>query len=80
MPPDGFVLADKAYDAQWIRKMIETQDALPIISDLSSANTAHTFSRALHRLRNCVKRFFNKVQQLRRITTWYENSPPTTSP
>ena len=31
LPPDGFVLAEKAYDAEWIRAMIEAQDALPII-------------------------------------------------
>ena len=26
LPPDGFVLADKACDAEWIRAMIEAQD------------------------------------------------------
>ena len=33
LPPDGFVLPDKTYDAEWIRVMIEAQDALPIIPD-----------------------------------------------
>ena len=28
--PDGFVLPDKAYDTEWIRAMIEPQDAVPI--------------------------------------------------
>ena len=69
LPPDGFVLADKAYDAEWIRAMIEAQDAVPIIPDRSSATTPHAFSRALYRMRNRVERFFNKLKQFRRIAT-----------
>jgi len=72
LPPDSFVLADKAYDAEWIRAMIEAQDAVPIIPDRSSAKTPHAFSRDLYRLRNRVERFFNKLKQFRRIATRYE--------
>ena len=72
LPPDGFVLADKAYDAEWIGAMIEAQDAVPIIPDRSSATTPHAFSRVLYRVRNRVERFFNKLKQFRRIATRYE--------
>ena len=72
LPPDGVVLGDKAYDAEWIRAMIEAQDAVPIIPDRSTAATPHTFSRTLYRMRNRVERFFNKLKQFRRIATRYE--------
>ena len=72
LPADGFVLADKAYDAEWIRAMIEVQDAVPIIPDRSTAKTPHAFSRDLYRPRNRVERFFNKLKQFRRIETRYE--------
>ena len=72
LPPDGFVLGDKAYDAEWIRAMIEAQDAVPIIPDRSTATTPHAFSRTLYRMRNRVERFFNKLKQFRRIATRYE--------
>ena len=72
LPPDGFLLGDKAYDAEWIRAMIEAQDAVPIIPDRSTAKTPHAFSRELYRLRNRVERFFNKLKQFRRIATRYE--------
>ena len=72
LPADGFVLADKAYDAEWIRAMIEAQDAVPIIPDRRAAKTPHAFSRDLYRLRNRVERFFNKLKQFRRIATRYE--------
>ena len=72
LPPDSFVLADKAYDAEWIRAMIEAQDAVPIIPDRSGATRTHAFSRVLYRMRNRVERFFNKLKQFRRIATRYE--------
>ena len=35
LPADSFLLGDKAYDAEWIRTMIEAQDAVAIIPDRS---------------------------------------------
>ena len=72
LPPDSFVLGDKAYDAEWIRTMIEEQDAVAIIPDRGNAKAAHAFSHVLYRLRNRVERFFNKLKQFRRIATRYE--------
>ena len=72
LPPDSFVLADKAYDAEWIRAMIEAQDAVPIIPDRSTTTTPRAFSPDLCRLRNRAERFFNKLKQFRRIATRYE--------
>ena len=39
LPPDSFLVADKAYDAEWIRDLIEQRDAVPIISDREGAKT-----------------------------------------
>jgi len=72
LPADGFMLADKAYDTEWIRAMIETQDAVPIIPDRSTAKTPHAFSRDLYRPRNRVEHLFNKLKQFRPIETRYE--------
>ena len=67
LPADGFVLADKAYDAGWIRTMIEEQYAVAVIPDRGNAQAAHAFSHILYRLRNRAERFFNKLKQFRRI-------------
>ena len=72
LPPDSFLLGDKAYDAEWIRAMIEAQDAVPTIPDRKGATTPHAFSHDLYRLRNRIERFFNKLKQFRRIATRYE--------
>ena len=77
--PDSFILADKAYDADWIRQMIQDQDAVPIIPDRSTRNKSHPFSPLLYKFRNRVERFFNKLKQFRRIATRYDESSPQTS-
>ena len=69
---DCFVLGDKAYDADWIRELIEAQDAAANIPDRSNRNEAHAFSPTLYRERNRVERFFNRLKQCRRIATRYE--------
>jgi len=72
LPADSLVLGDKAYDAEWIRSMIESQDAVANIPNRSNARTVHAFSRVLYRQRNRIERSFNKLKQFRRIATRYE--------
>ena len=72
LPPDSFLLADKAYYAEWIRKLIEDRDAVPIIPDRRGSKNTHAFSKPLYRLRNRIERCFNKLKQFRRIATRYE--------
>ena len=72
LPSDSFLVADKAYDAKWIRDLIEQRDAVPIIPNREGAKTRHAFSKPLYRLRNRIERAFNKLKQFRRIATRYE--------
>ncbi len=66
------VLADKGYDADWIREKIEAQDAAPNIPDKSNRKERHCFSKVLYKERNKVERFFNKIKHFRRVATRYE--------
>lgn len=66
------VLADKGYDADWIREKIEAQNAAPNIPDKSNRKERHCFSKVLYKERNKVERFFNKIKHFRRIATRYE--------
>ncbi len=69
---DSFVLGDKAYDADWIRRQIEAQDAAANIPDRNNAKQGHAFSPTLYRERNRVERFFNRLKHCRRIATRYD--------
>jgi transposase len=70
---DGqIILADKAYDADWIRRQIEGQGAAPNIPDRSNRKHRHCFSRTLYKDRNLIERFFNKIKYFRRLATRYD--------
>ena len=61
------MLADKAYDADSIRALIEGQGATPNIPAKSNRRWKPCFSKALYRERNLVERFFSKLKYFRRI-------------
>ncbi len=72
LPEDAMVLADKAYDANAIREMIDGQGAWANIPPKSNREDPICFSPHLYKARNLVERFFNKIKHFRRIATRYD--------
>ena len=66
------VLADKAYDADWLRRRIEAAGAAPNIPSMIHRRWKACFSPVLYRARNKIERFFNRIKHFRRIATRYE--------
>ena len=66
------VLADKAYDADWLRHRIEAAGAAPNIPSMRHRRWQACFSGTLYRQRNRIERFFNKIKHFRRVATRYE--------
>ena len=66
------LLADKAYDADWLRHSIETAGAAPNIPSKITRRWRACFSAALYRERNRIERFFNRIKHCRRVATRYE--------
>jgi transposase len=64
------LLADRAYDADWIRAFIN--GAWANIPPRSNRRELICFSPYLYRARNLVERFFNKIKQCRRVATRYD--------
>ncbi len=69
LPDDAMVLADKAYDANAIRELIDDQGAWANIPPKSNRKDPICFSPYLYRARNLVERFFCKIKHFRRIAT-----------
>jgi transposase len=65
-------LADRGYDADWIREFAIKKGAWANIPPKSNRNDPICFSPHLYRARNLVERFFNKIKQCRRIATRYD--------
>ena len=71
--PRTMVLADRGYDADWIRAVRQPARCVgkhPAEDEI--ARSPICFSPYLYRARNLVERFFNKIKQCRRIATRYD--------
>jgi len=66
------VLADRGYDAGWIRALVNEQGAWANNPPKRNRRQSICFSPYLYRARNLIERFFNKIKHCRRIATRYE--------
>lgn len=74
LPTPSVLLADRAYDADNIRKSMDKPDVLPVIPMRKSRKKRVGVDRSLYRLRNLVKRCFNKLKNARRVATRYDKT------
>src|SRR5258708_8707141 len=65
------LLADRGYDADWIRELVRQQGAWANIPPKRNRKAPICFSPYLYRPRNLIERFFNKIKQCRRVATRY---------
>ena len=72
LPKGTSLLADRGYDADWIRELIEDQDCTPVIPPKSNRIDDIPFSKRNYKKRNLVERFINKHKQFRHIATRYD--------
>jgi transposase len=72
LKPRSLVLADRAYDADAIRKLVNDQDAFANIPPKRNRKDPICFSPFLYKARNRIERFFNKMKHFRRIATRYD--------
>ena len=68
----SMLLADRGYDADWIRALASERGAWANIPPRCNRKEPFCFSPHLYRAHNLVERFFNKIKQCRRIATRYD--------
>ena len=66
------LLADRGYDADWIRALVRQHGAWANFPPKRNRTEALCFSPYLYRARNLVERFFNKIKHCRRVATRYD--------
>lgn len=78
LPAPSVLLADRGYDADHIRTVVEHRKALPVIPMRKSRKKRIGVDRSLYRLRNLVERCFNKlknaVRQCLTVATRYDKT------
>ena len=67
----SMLLADRGYDADWIRALAARKGALANIPPRCNRSEPICFSPYLYRAR-LVERFFNKIKHCRRVATRYD--------
>src|SRR5580704_18109288 len=68
----SMLLADRGYDAYWIRAFAAEKGVWANIPPRCNRNEPICFSPYLYRARNLVERFFNKIKHCRRVATRYD--------
>ena len=66
------VVADKAYDADYLIERITVPGAQAVIPPRSNRQSSRHYDQHLYKDRNLVERFFHRLEQFRRIATRYE--------
>ena len=66
------LIADRAYDANWLRDAMAEQGAWANVRALSTRKESFRFSAWVYRQRNAVERFFNKLKHFRAVATRYD--------
>jgi transposase len=63
------LLADRGYDADWIRALVSQRGAWANIPSKRNRTEPVCFSPYLYRARNLVERYFNTIKHCRRVAT-----------
>ena len=72
LPSGAMLLADKAYDANWLRSKLRAERSWANIPPKSNRSKPIVFSPWLYKKRNLIERFFNKLKYYRRVATRYD--------
>ncbi len=73
-PAPGDIVADRGYDARAILQLIAARGGRGRIPTQRDRKVQRPVDPALYRQRNLVERFFNKLNNFRKIATRYEKS------
>jgi len=73
-PAPKVLLADKGYDADFIREDMERRGGVAMIPSKRNRLVQLPIDAAIYALRNMVERCFNKLKNARRLATRYDKT------
>ncbi len=75
LPKGALVLADRGYDARWIRQAVADQGGwanIPARKASIGKREPIVFSPRLYKARNAIERLFARLKQFRAVATRYD--------
>ena len=70
--PPKRLLADKAYDADKLRKWLDARTVEAVIPSSAARTVPYPIDRIAYKRRNVIERMFGKIKNWRRIATRYD--------
>jgi len=68
------LLADKAFDADWLREELDERGALAVIPPRSNRTTQYVYDKVMYQWRHLVENYFAKIKEFRGIATRYDKT------
>ena len=63
----GMLLADKAFDAEWLRELLEKRKIEAVIPPRSNRKKPAHYDKHAYKWRHLVENFFQKIKEFKRI-------------
>jgi transposase len=70
--PARRLIADKAYDADTLRRWLTERGIKPVIPSSAARRTPYPLNKRIYRRRNVIERLFCRLKNWRRIATRYD--------
>ena len=77
LPQADWLLADRGYDADWLRKALQDRGIKACIPDRKSRKTAVYYDKRRYKRRNRIEIMFGRLKDWRRVATRYDRCPET---
>lgn len=70
----GALLADKAFDADWLLAELDARGAIGIIPPKANRQVPRDYDKHAYKWRHLIENFFAKIKEFRAIATRYEKT------
>lgn len=68
------LLADKAFDADWLLKDLDTRGATVVIPPKTNRKVQRNYDKEVYKWRHLVENYFAKIKEFRGIATRYDKT------
>ncbi len=75
LPKAGVLLADRGYDADWLREVLADRGIAACIPSRRGRRAAVPHDRLLYRQRHKIENAFGRLKDWRRVATRYDRCP-----
>jgi len=72
--PLGALLADKAFDANWLLAELDEKGATAVIPPKSNRKVQRDYDEEVYKWRHLVENYFAKIKEFRAIATRYDKT------